>query len=238
MTARRVILGTTSFADAEATLALAAGLAAASGAELQGLLIEDETLLAIGAAPGASLVDLAGRTVAPDSGARMRAAFERDAARFERVLRAAAGPAALAWSFSRRRGRVAALLTDSAAPGDLMVVPTGPVRARVREIVLLGSAADDPYLAAAARATAARLERPMRAILPPGAAPTPDDPTARPTDPAALLRLLDRLGPGSVLFAELTAPGVALAELLQRTRCTHVLRATGAGTSRGAAPTS
>ncbi|TCM77337.1 hypothetical protein [Rhodovulum steppense] len=195
----RVILSATCLAEAEAALPLATGLAAEAGAALAGVLIEDADNIALALAGAARFVDPAGRMLAGLDPARMGAAYARDAARFERLLARAATAAALSWSFRHTQGRLAEALAGIAAPGDLLVLPAGPMRAPLREIVLAAGA--DAALAPLAEAAAARLSRPLRRLA------APD---------------LAQLGAGSVLFSQFEAQ--RLAALLAGTRCIHVLR--------------
>ncbi|TCP60370.1 hypothetical protein EV663_11051 [Rhodovulum bhavnagarense] len=206
----RVILGASSFADAGPVLGLALALAAEAGAELRGLLVEDDAHLALSGLSSACIVDAAGRTVARHGAGPMRAAFLRDAARFEQALAREADRAALTWSFQHRAGRLAAVLADTLGPDDMLVLPAGPVRARLREVVLLqtGAAAG---LEPLARALAERLLSPLRALA--------DDPET-----------LKELGPGSVVIG--ATAGKDLPGLLARTRCIHILHSTGATTPR------
>jgi len=211
----RIILGITTLADAAGTLALATALAAAEGAELHGLLVEDEEMLALCTAQGACIVAPAGGAAAMVDPSRLRQAVLREAARFERLLAEAAAGAALRPSFRHGRGRLAAEIAAAAGPGDLIIVPAGPFRAPVREVVQLSSDPSDPVLPALARATAERLRRPLRTIR---AAIDAEG-------PAAVLATLGSLGPGVLLFAELSRTGLSLEDVLRRTRCTFVLRA-------------
>lgn len=240
----RIILGATTLADAAGTLALATALASAlaagragraaggdtddtgGGAEIHGLLVEDDEVLALATAHAASIVAPAGRAAVMLDPAALHRAFAREAAGFQRLLAEAAARAALRASFSRGRGRLAAALAAAAAPGDLLVVPAGPFRTAVREVVVLSAGLSDPVLPAMARATAERLRRPLRTIPAPGG-PAADaaGPAASPAPQAGLLAALAGLGPGSLLFAELPRSGLSLEDVLRRTRCIHVLRA-------------
>lgn len=212
----RIILGATTLADATGTLALATALAVAREAEIHGLLVEDDEVMALVTAHAACILAPSGGPVGMVEPARLRAAFAREAARFERLLVEAAERAALRRSFSRERGRLGAALAAMARPGDLMVIPAGPFRVPVREVVLLSAGDAGSALAGVARATAERLGRPLRAIVLPEAGRAHD---------AAGLAALESLGPGSVLFAELAHTGLPLDDLLRLARGTHVLLA-------------
>ncbi|MCO8146040.1 hypothetical protein NHN26_12505 [Rhodovulum tesquicola] len=195
----RVILSVACLAEAEAMLPLATGLAAEAGATLEGLLFEEADSIALALVGAARIVDPAGRTLVGLDPSRMGAAYARDAARFERLLSRAAEDAALRWSFRHARGRLTEALASIAAPGDLLVLPAGPLRTPLREIVLAAGA--DAALTPLAEAAATRMSRPLRRLLVPG---------------------LPQLGAGSVLFSRYEAP--RLAALLAETRCIHVLR--------------
>ncbi|WP_413868624.1 hypothetical protein [Albidovulum sp.] len=216
----RIILGATTLADAAGALALATALAV-EGSELHGLLVEDEEVLALCTAQGACIVAPAGRAGGTLDAGRLRRAFIGEAARFERLLAEAAGRAAVRASFSLGRGRLAASLAAAAGPGDLMIVAAGPFRAPVREVVLLSAGLSDPALPVLARATAERLRRPLRTI---GGIP-PSGGAADAAAAAGMLDTLGTLGPGAILFAELSRTGLSLEDVLRRTRCTCVLRA-------------
>lgn len=202
MTAR-VVLGVTSYADAAPTLALAAALATEAGADLHGLMVEDDAHLALCALSAACIVDPAGRVLARHDAARMRAAVQRDAARFKQELAIQATRTALGWSFGRGSGRLGAVLAGTLTAGDMLVLPAGPTRAPLREIVLLQTGVV-AGLGPLAHALAARLSRPLRTL--------PDGPEA-----------LHALGPGSVVIGAVSAAD--LPGLLARSRCTYVLRA-------------
>ncbi|MBN2905101.1 MAG: hypothetical protein JXJ18_00160 [Rhodobacteraceae bacterium] len=220
----RVILGATSFAEAEASLALATALAVDAGAELLGLMIDDAEVLALSSAHGAQIIAPGGQSVAPPPAADMRAALARDAARFQHGLQQAATRAALGWRFARLGGSLAGALADLAEPGDLLVVAAGPLRSPIRDIVLL-SAPQTPAAAPLRRAAdvaASHAARPLRVLAQPDTPPDTAPGLASGTDPA-LLAVLGRLGPGSVLFTQMAPDGAALVALLRATRCTHVL---------------
>lgn len=220
----RVILGATCSADAEATLALATELAVTSGGAFHGLLIENEEVIALCRAPSASIVGPAGTAVAGLSRDAMADAVARDAARFERLIAEAAERSSLRGSFSRQRGQPALVLSETARPNDILVVPAGPFRARPREVILVISDAGSPALSALARGTADRLLRPLRTIALSQTVPPGSEDVQRADTAGELLALLARLGPGSLVFGGMPQDGVCLLDLLQQTRCTHVLQ--------------
>ncbi|MGC9417948.1 MAG: hypothetical protein ACP5EN_03155 [Rhodovulum sp.] len=195
----RVILWAGCFSEAEAMLTLATALAAEAGATLEGILVEEETGLALASLGATRFVDPAGRTIAQPGRDRMRAAYARDAARFERLLSDTAATASLNWSFRRAGEHSTKTLAAFAGPGDLLVLPARPIGVSFREILL--DPDTDNGLAPLARSTAARLGRPLRLL---GA--------ARQSSKEA----------GSVLFT--TLPPGGLAKLASAAHCARVFR--------------
>ncbi|WP_212524317.1 hypothetical protein [Actibacterium sp. MT2.3-13A] len=223
MTVVRVILSATSFAEARDALALATEIAAEMNGDLQGLLIEQEAVVTLTRLPAARLIGSHGRALGGIDPAGMAAAFRGDARRFEAELARAAEAAALRWSFRHKRGQVGEILEEMLQAGTLLVACGAPRRAPLREVVLVLGADGDMALARLAAAQAARIGRPLRLLLPPGAEPPPDlAPTVieRFADEPALRARIAALDPRSLLFAE----AGSLAKIAQEARCTCILR--------------
>ncbi|MHC0053070.1 hypothetical protein [Actibacterium sp. D379-3] len=228
----RVILGATSFADADSAIAVAVALAHDSESELVGLLIEEETILACAAGRGA----LAGGAV-PLSVERMLAAYRRDALAFQARIAEAAQGRALRWSFTQRRGRVLPLLSELAGQGDLVLLGHRRAPFQAGAVVAVpGPTDDDPALAQAVR-TARGLGRPITILAPAaqlaGAAATalrlgarPDALTLRAVaDQAALLDTLNRLDAATVFLGRTGFAPAFLARLSEAARAPVVFPA-------------
>jgi len=227
MSAARVILSATSFAEARDALALAAEIAAQLKGDLQGLLIEQDAVLALSGLPSARLIGPHGRALSAIDAAAMEAAFRGDARRFEAALARAAEEAALRWSFRHQRGRIGAILGEMMEGGTLLVASGAPRHAPVRDVVLVLRADTDPFLAGLAAAQAARTGHPLRLLLAPGAEP---DPALAPAvverfgDERSLHDRIASLNPRNLLFAETGGQAGSLAEIAQEARCTCILR--------------
>lgn len=117
----RIVVAASSFADASAGVRLAALLSARIEADIQGVFIEEETVLV--QSPAARIVSAAGTLLALPSPEELRAAWQRDALAFEREIARIAQIHARSWSFRRLQGRLFGGL------GELL---------RARDILLLG----------------------------------------------------------------------------------------------------
>ncbi|MGC9368026.1 MAG: hypothetical protein ACP5DX_00670 [Paracoccaceae bacterium] len=222
----RVILSATSFAEARDAMALAAEIAAQLKGDLQGLLIEQDAVLALSGLPSARLIGPHGRALSAGNAAAMEAAFRGDARRFQEALARAAEEAALRWSFRHQRGRLGAVLGELMEGGTLLVASGAPRHAPVREVVLVLRDDTVPALAELAAAQAARTGHPLRLLLAPGVEPGPGLAPAvieRFEDERSLHERISRLDPRSLLFAETGGEGGTLAEIAQEARCTCIL---------------
>lgn len=227
---RRVVLGATSFADAESVLEIALGIAAETGGEVFGLLIEEDTILMFSDHPAARTISHRGETLGSPGLTRMQQAFRQDASRFEAQLSRAAAERALRWRFSHRAGRLPVILTEETAAGDLVLLGGEPWRSRPAEVVLLAGDAWDDELFALAAGLAGSYHARLRVLRPAGAAPVPRDlpvpvmvhVLATPEDLAAEL---SRLGSASLLVADLTGAAPVLGGYLEHARFTRLLRA-------------
>lgn len=150
---RRVLVALDSSAASDATLELAAALAAANACELRGLFVEDQDLLRLAELPFAREVQLSramsralGREqLAQDLRAQAgvaRAALERQAARHR-----------LAWSFETAQGRSDEAVLLAAAAGDIIAMarrfgPLGQAGGFSRRVRLIAEHAPGPLLLA------------------------------------------------------------------------------------------
>ncbi|ALG91056.1 MULTISPECIES: hypothetical protein [Actibacterium] len=188
----RIILGATSFADAEGAIGFAVGLARQTERELVGLLIEEEAILSCAAGRGAQAVG-----AAPLSLERMLAAYRRDAEAFQARL---AQSGALRWSFSRRRGQVLPLLSEIAGQGDLILLGHRRAPLRSGDVVFIpGGAADDAALGLAVQA-ARDIGRPITVLAPRALH-------------AGIAAAAARLGAGAVSMRDAADPGAVMAHL-------------------------
>mgnify|MGYP003667400298 CR=1 FL=1 len=118
---RRIIVGLdTSFMAREA-LALAARVAASVDADLNGIFVEDENLLALSALPFAREISMAG-AVSQMCEADMLRAMQAQAQIARRVLERAAKDAHIGWHFDIARGHRLAALTHHAGADDTLVI--------------------------------------------------------------------------------------------------------------------
>jgi len=221
----RVILGATCYADAEAGIAVAVGLARVLSGELQGLLVEEESIVAYAGLPFARVIGPGGRAEGGLSAERMRAAFRRDARAFERRLAEAAGAAALGWSFAARPGRLATVLGEIAGAGDFILLGHRAARPSEGEVVFLPAPDGDPALGALAERLAGALGRPLRVLAGTAGAAAPVGAALErlPTRAAVMVRLA-RLSPAAVLAeAGAVAPG-DVTDLAETARCPVIVQ--------------
>lgn len=117
----RVILGATCYADAEAALHLAIELAKRTGAELQGLLVSDDTALSAATRPNARAVSFSGATMTRVTVDTMRTAYRGDARLFETQLLRRAAAASVRHGFRAMEGRLSRVLMETADAGDVII---------------------------------------------------------------------------------------------------------------------
>ncbi|MDW3118730.1 MAG: hypothetical protein R8G60_13845 [Roseovarius pacificus] len=163
----RVLLGATCYTDAEGTMQIAVLAAREIGAELHGLLVVDESILAAASAPRARSVGFSGARIAQITAEQMQAAFRADARRFrEQLLRAARG-ASLGAGFRQERGRLAAVLEQGAGAGDLIVYGFRRAPRDSDCVILIASATDSaPRLTALAAHLSEGLGKPLIVLVP------------------------------------------------------------------------
>lgn len=224
----RVVLGATCYAEARSALTVGLRIASRFDGELRGLLIEEEAVLAVARRPGARIITPGGRRISGIGAESMAAAFLRDAERFERELAAAAGALPLRWSFARRAGRMAAILSEAMSAADFLILGGAPLGPEPGGVVYLAGPHTDPELEDIAADLAGELHRPLRVILQDPAAAAPArlaagqvviSPSAE-----ALRELIALLTADSILVANLANAPVGLTEVLSPARFTRILR--------------
>lgn len=142
---RRIIVGATCFADADAAIEMAANLARMVKGEVLGLLVEDDSILDYADLPFAKILTFQHGKVQPVTRKTMDSAFQRDARNFERRLANAAEQIAVKWSFERKRGQMMPLLHSAASAGDFIFLgykKTGLPRGEIVYIDFVGKASD------------------------------------------------------------------------------------------------
>lgn len=118
---RRIVVGLdTSFMAREA-LALAARVAASVDADLNGIFVEDENLLALSALPFAREITMAG-AVTQMSETEMLRALQAQAQIARRILERAATEAHIGYHFAIARGHRLAALAHHASADDTLVI--------------------------------------------------------------------------------------------------------------------
>ncbi|MDO8289919.1 MAG: hypothetical protein Q7T44_11940 [Parvibaculum sp.] len=118
---RRIVVGLdTSFMAREA-LALAARVAASVDANLRGIFVEDENLLALASLPFAREVSMSGKMNEIDS-AEMLRAMQAQAQIAKRLLERVAGEAHVNWSFDVARGAGLTGLVQHTGVADTLVL--------------------------------------------------------------------------------------------------------------------
>lgn len=217
-----VVLGATCHADASATLPLAIVIAAVTGAELAGVLVEEEVLAQF----ASGLVDAKGRRRGAVSAEEMRRAFERDARAFERQLHEAATARALRWRFKHRRGRARAALFEEAGAAGLILMSGEAVDRRVSEVVLLAGEGSDAELVGLAveltRKEQCRLRVMTRGARRPGLpVPAQYEALASPDETRARLSALPA---ASLLIADLADADAELGPFLEHARFARLIR--------------
>lgn len=119
---RRILLALNASPHTAETLRAAVELAGKLDAELQGLFVEDISLLRLADFPGAREVLYFSATELPLTRARIEAGLRAQSEQARKALSAAAERTEVSWSFRTLRGSVTAELLAAAAQNDLLVV--------------------------------------------------------------------------------------------------------------------
>jgi hypothetical protein len=162
----RVIMGATSFADAQSAIDLAIELAGELGGELKAYLIEDQTILDYAAMPFARTIGFGGERGDPVTLEAMQAAFRRDARIFRETIRSVAGARTLHWSFEQKRGEIRSLFAADFGGEDIVVIGRRRLGRQVGDLMLLDDTSDESgRLFGLAVRTARRLKVPLHVLI-------------------------------------------------------------------------
>lgn len=166
----RIIVGATSFADANSAIALAISLAGEFAGkldcEIDAFLIEDEAILAYAAMPYARTIFPGGGKAEPVTLQAMQAAFRRDAHVFRNAIENAAAPGAFRWSFEHKRGELRSLLPTGLGERDIVVIGRQRLHGRAGDLYVLDDASQPAVrLYAMALRTAHRLKVPLNVLI-------------------------------------------------------------------------
>lgn len=227
----RVVLGATCYADAEGALTIAAELARQVGAELHGLLVQDEAILTAAGRPRALVVSYSGGQATGVTADAMLRAFQADARRFESELTGLAKTAAIAAEFRATGGRLAEVVLQSAGSGDVAIFG---FRRAMRDsgsvVLILGGQGEPPEFAAPLAQglrkrlivlTGAPRRKEIAKYFARRPGPAPELRVC--DDPDALLRRLETLSPAAVIVAADRAELPAPARLVNAARCPVIL---------------
>ncbi len=162
----RLILGATCYSDAYSTIELAVPLAGRLGAELLGVLIEEDAILSYAGMPDARTIGEPGKAAQQVTAEKMMAAFRQDAAQFKRALGQAATVAKIAWSFEQRRGQFSRVFEGLAGTGDLLVLAYARPRHHRRAIALVMGQNATPALYSNAAGVAQETGLPLVIFVP------------------------------------------------------------------------
>tara|TARA_R110000751_G_scaffold71441_5_gene144823 strand:- start:13178 stop:13930 length:753 start_codon:yes stop_codon:yes gene_type:complete len=162
----RIIVGATSFADANSAIALAVGLASELDGEINACLIEDEAVLAYAALPFARTIFPGGGKAEPVTLQAMQSAFRRDAEGFRKAIENAASLGAFRWTFQQKRGELRSLLPTGFGERDIVVIGRQRLPGRAGELYVLDDASQPAEsLYAMALRTANRLKVPINVLI-------------------------------------------------------------------------
>ncbi len=222
---RRVVLGATCYADADAALSVAVALARQMKAELHGLLVRDKAILSAASRPRALAVSYSGHGTTSITAETMQRAFAVDARRFESKLAATARASSLSAVFRATEGGLADALRQTVFAGDLAILG---FRRATRDsgslVLLLGEGDETPAFAAdLANILGKRLillrHMPGRsasyAHLAYGAGPE----TLSADNTEDVLRHLERLSPVAVIMASHRAGHPPVSDVINAARC-------------------
>ncbi len=132
---RRVLVGLGVSADDEAVLDIAASLAAAIGAQLAALYVEDIALLDLAELPFTQIVSATNRPSPALTRENMEAALQREAIASRRAVSVYAERVQASWSFGTVRGSAEQEIRSAAASGDIVVVRAAAHETKVVNLV-------------------------------------------------------------------------------------------------------
>lgn len=232
----RILVGASSFADAQSALALIERLAGPRLGGLGGLFLEEESLSDISGLPMQRLVTSGGSLTPVPSRKELGALFERDAMAFRNMISGIAQ--SRKWEFATRRGELISSLFDVAqAQGwDLLFVGYSVARRPRRQVVLIAPPPEaSPRAAELAGELAQALGTELRSLdlYADGTAAEPGLSEAEPiSDIDALFARLSRL-PAAALVIDISAGPLRSASDLRRlrlaARCPMIILGAGRG---------
>jgi len=138
--ARRILIGAGSFADARAALRLVERLTASLSAELGGMLVEETMLAELADLPRQRVITSRGTFVVAPSPSQIRIAIESDAKAFRQTLSALAQRQK--WSFERRRGELISGLCETAKGWDVLLLGHRETHRLNGQVILIAPPAD------------------------------------------------------------------------------------------------
>ena len=149
ISARRILIGAASFADAKAAFQLVEGLTKELATELGGLLVEETILTEIVDLPKQRVITSTGSMIVAPSRKQIKKLAEWDAKAFRETLSKLADDRR--WSFERRRGELVSGLCEVAKGRDLLLFGYRPAHGLTGRVVLVApdmeSAPDAVHLA-------------------------------------------------------------------------------------------
>ncbi len=222
---RRVVLGATCYADADAALSFAVALARQVKAELHGILVRDKAILSAADRPRALAVSYSGHGTSSITAEAMQRAFVADAKRFETKLAATARASSLSAVFSATEGGLPDALHQTVLAGDLAILG---FRRATRDsgslVVLLDEGGEIPAFAAELASTLGKRLTLLRHM--PGRAARHADlvygagPETLIADNAkAMLRHLGRSSPAAIIMASHRAVVPTVFDVINAARC-------------------
>jgi len=161
----RIVIGATCYGDASSVIEIGCYLAESTKGELQAILIEEDAVYNLSALPSAQVTPVGGvsRPVTPEA---MLEAFRRDAAAYEKAIRARVAKRAIRWSFAKRRGEFPVVLNHDLSRGDVLVFGYQAMRRGVGELLVVDYANDmDVSLVELASNVAQEMRRDLHVVL-------------------------------------------------------------------------
>ncbi|WP_294606597.1 hypothetical protein [uncultured Roseovarius sp.] len=117
----RILIGASSFADAQAALRIARNMLAGPTGQLGGLLIEDETLRSICHCPNQRVISASGTLIYLPSPTQIRTMMNADAQAFRRRLAEIAAPSTSRWTFEQGAGDLVESSLKSGQDWDILI---------------------------------------------------------------------------------------------------------------------
>ena len=189
---RQIIVAARCYADATPAIPMAAGLARWAGADLHGILVEQDVALAVAGMFTARLVTPAGAQVTAPTLPQMRRLLAADARIFEAELGKLASLSR--WTFERLQGDLMARMRAAAKPGDILFVGHHGFYRHLGAVILVHSPGQAQLQAFDIAAELARSQNAPLFIC--AAAPGPEQRHLASVELKALLRRADL--PGSI----------------------------------------